>query len=127
MNIVDSSGWIEYFTDGPNAAFFAEPIERAEELVVPSIILYEVCKHIARRRSEIAAIPYIAIMSGARVADLTSLIAHLAANLSLEHELPMADAVILATARLWGATVWTQDDHFKGLEGVRYRRRKESS
>ncbi len=124
MNVVDSSGWIEYFAGGPNASFFADPIERTSELVVPTISLYEVYRHFCLRRTVDDAFRALASMHGGRLADLNPLIAHSAARIGLEHKLPMADAVILATAHLWGATVWTQDDHFKGFEGVRYRKRK---
>ncbi len=124
MNVVDSSGWLEYFANGPNASFFAAPIEQADELVVPSLSLFEVFKRVLQQRDENAALQAVAIMQQGAVVDLGASIALNAARLSVETKLPMADSVILATARHCSAQLWTQDADFKGIEGVRYRKRK---
>ena len=120
MNIVDSSGWLEYFSDGPNADCFAEPLVNVAELLVPTIILYEVFKVVCRQRGEDAALQAVALMQQGRVVELTSAIALLAAKLSLDAKLPMADSMILATAHAHDATLWTQDSDFEGLPGVRF-------
>ena len=120
MNLVDSSGWLEYFTDGPNAGFFAQAIENPDELVVPPINLYEVFKRILQQRSESEALQAIASMQQGEVVDLTASLALSAANISHAFKIPMADSIVLATARAYQAVLWTQDEHFKDLEGVRY-------
>ena len=120
MNVVDSSGWLEYFADGPNANHFAAPLGNVAELLVPSITLYEVFKVVCRQRGEDAALQAAAMMQQGRVIELTSSIALLAAKLSLDVKIPMADSIILATAQTHDAVLWTQDDDFKELPGVRY-------
>jgi len=119
MNIVDSSGWLEYFADGPNADFFARPIQDLGQLVVPTLSLYEVFRCIAQQRGEGDALQAIAVMQQAAVVDLTSPLALDSARLSLEAHLSMADSIILATARAFDATLWTQDADFKNMKGVR--------
>jgi predicted nucleic acid-binding protein len=120
VNIVDSSGWLEYFADGPNADRFAAPLGSVAELLVPSITLYEVFKIVCRQRGEDAALQAVAMMQQGQVIELSSSIALLAAKLSLDLKIPMADSIILATAQTHDAVLWTQDDDFKGLSGVRY-------
>ncbi len=120
MNLVDSSGWLEFFADGPNAKFFATPLKSVDESVVPTISIYEVFKSVLRQRDESAGLQAIALMKQGQVVDLTTDIAMMAAKLSLEHNVPMADSIILSTGRLYQATVWTQDADFKGLDGVEY-------
>jgi predicted nucleic acid-binding protein len=120
VNIVDSSGWLEYFSDGPNADCFAEPLGNVSELLMPTVILYEVFKVVCRQRGEDAALQAVALMQQARVVELSSSIALLAAKLSLEVKIPMADSIILATTQTNNATLWTQDNDFQGLPGVRY-------
>jgi len=120
MNVVDSSGWLEYFADGPNADFFAPAVEKVAELVVPSISIYEVFKRVLQQRDESDALQAVAVMQQGRVVDLDTAIALSAAKLSVELKLPMADSVMLATARAHKATLWTQDADFKDIEGVRY-------
>lgn len=124
MNVVDSSAWLEYFADGPNAGFFAPAIERTTQLVVPTICLFEVFKRAHQQRGEGPALQAVALMQQGTVVDLDSAIALTAARLSAEVGLPMADSIVLATARHHGATVWTQDADFEGLPGVRYRRKR---
>ena len=120
MNIVDSSGWLEYFADGPNAEFFASAIEKPEELLVPSLSLYEVFKRVLQQRDEGDALRAVAFMQQGSVVDLDSRTALSAAKVSFDLGLPMADSIMLATARLHNATFWTQDADFKGIEDVRY-------
>ena len=120
MNLVDSSGWLEYFTDGKNAKFFVRVIENTEELMVSTINLYEVYKKILLEKNEDAALQVIGLMQQAKVAEITSSIAIMAAKHSYELKLPMADSLIYSTARTHDATVWTQDADFKDLEEVKY-------
>lgn len=123
MNIIDSSGWLEYFADGPNAEFFAPGIENVEELFVPTISIYEVFKRILQQRSENEAIQAVVAMQQGKVIDLDTTIAISAAKLSIELKIPMADSIILATGREYNAVIWTQDADFEELEGVQYRSR----
>ena len=120
MNIVDSSGWLEYFADGPNTADFAEALESSGDLIVPTLSIYEVFKVVLRQRGESEALRTIALMQEGQLIDLTSTIALHAAKLSLELKIPMVDSVMLATAREYDAVLWTQDSDFEGIEGVRF-------
>lgn len=120
LNLVDSSGWIEYFTAGPGADFFASAIEAPDRLVVASLNLSEVFRWVQREKSEGAALQAIALMQQGRMVDLDSALAIRAAHLGLRHRLPLADSVIYATADAFGATLWTQDADFANLPGVRY-------
>jgi len=121
VNVVDSSAWLEYFGEGPNASFFAKPIEDTRKLLVPSLSLYEVFKRVLSQRGEGDALQAMALMQQGLVIDLDGPLALRAAKLSVEHRLPLADSVILATARAHEATLWTQDADFKGLAGVQFR------
>ncbi|WP_425154295.1 type II toxin-antitoxin system VapC family toxin [Candidatus Palauibacter sp.] len=121
MNVVDSSAWLEYFADGPNAAEFADAITDTEQLIVPSITLFEVFKRIREQRDPGAALYAVAQMRRGRVVDLDGDLAVEAAALSTEEGLPLADSIILATSRLEDAVLWTQDRDFEGMEGVEYR------
>ena len=125
MNVVDSSAWLEYFSDGPNADFFAPAIEAVDELLVPALGIFEVFKHVLRERGEASALQILAVLQQGSVVELDANLAVQAARLSLAERLPMADSVMLATARLNGATLWTQDADFEGKAGVRYRRRRD--
>ena len=120
MNVVDSCGWLEYFADGPNADFFAPAIENVSELVVPSISVYEVFKRVLQQRDESDALQAVAAMQQGLVVDLDTAIALNAAKISVELRLPMADSVMLATARAHTATLWTQDADFRNIEGIQY-------
>ena len=124
MNVVDSSAWLEYFADGPNASIFAGPVEDTGSLVVPSISLFEVFKRVLQHSDESAALQAVAVMQQGTVVNLGAAIAVNAARLSVDLRLPLADSVILATAREYGAELWTQDAEFKGIEGVQYRKRR---
>ena len=120
MNIVDSSGWLEYFANGVNAEAFAKPIEQLGELLVPSITMTEVFKRILQQRDEPAALQAAAHMSQGRVIVLDVRLALSAGKLGHELKLPLADSIILATAQFHHALLWTQDDDFKHILGVRY-------
>lgn len=120
MNVVDSSGWLEYFADADNADFFAEAITDTDNLVVPTISLLEVFKRILQQRDENAALQAVAAMRQGRVVPLDEEMALNAAKLGAEYRLPLADSVILATARRHEAMLWTQDRDFEGLEAVRF-------
>ena len=127
MNVVDSSGWIEYFTEGPNSGFFAGAIEKVDELIVPALAIYEVFKWVSRERGETQALKAIAHMQLGEVVDLDSKLAIYAARLSLQAKLPMADSIVYATARDHEATLWTQDDDFEGLANVKYIAKKKAA
>ena len=118
--IVDSSGWLEFFADGPNAAVFAEPLADASQLFVPVITIYEVFKVVMRQRSEHDALQAIALMRQGTVTDINETIALESAKLSLKYKTPMADSMILATAIRYNAELWTQDVDFINIPGVKY-------
>lgn len=120
MNVVDSSAWLEYFADGPNADHFAAPIEEPAALLVPSITLLEVFKRVSQQRSEDAALQCVAVMQQGTVVELDAALALRAAALGLRHRLPLADSIVYATAQASEATVWTQDADFEGLSGVQF-------
>jgi len=120
MNVVDSSAWLEYFADGPNAARFAPPIEATASLIVPTLSIFEVFKRIAQQRGDDDALRAVAIMEQATVVDLDRATALAAARLSIDHGIAMADSVMLATAQRHQALLWTQDADFDGLPGTRY-------
>jgi predicted nucleic acid-binding protein len=120
MNVIDSSGWLEYFISGENASFFAPAIQDVAHVVVPTISIFEVFKRTLIEKGRTDALEAVAIMYDGEVVDLDREIALIAADLSIELKLPMADSIILATAWAHNATLWTQDEHFKGIEGVKY-------
>lgn len=120
MNLVDSSAWLEYFAAGPHAARFTAVIEDVAHLVVPTIVLLEVTRRVMQQRGEDEALQIAAMLHQGQIVDLDDGIALNAAQLGLAHKLPLADSIIYATARQYGATVWTMDADFAGLAGVRY-------
>lgn len=120
MNLVDSSGWIAYFFGTPNANFFAKPILKVSELLVPSVCLYEVFKKISQEAGPAKAKDAVAQMKQGKVLAISEEIALSAATLSIEHRLPMADSLIYASALQHQATLWTQDEDFAGLPWVKY-------
>ena len=124
MNIVDSSGWLAYFADEPNAKHFLVPLSDSALLVVPTITLYEVFKVILRESSENAALQAAAAMQKGKVVELNTSLAIASSKLSLEYGLPMADSIILATAREYNAIIWTQDADFQNIRSVKYFPRK---
>ena len=120
MNLVDSSGWLEYLADESNAGFFAPAIENLQDLLVSTVNIYEVFKRILAQRDESAALQAVALMQQGAVVEVTSSIAMAAATFSHEHKLPMADSLIFITAREHQATLWTQDADFQDLPRVKY-------
>ncbi len=126
MNVVDSSAWLEYFAGGPNAGHFAPAVEDTENLVVPSLALYEVFKKVLQQAGETSALRAVTAMQQGSVVDLDASLAIEAALLGSELGLPLAESVILATARRHDAVLWTQDGDFEGLAGVEYRPRRDS-
>ena len=124
MNVVDSSGWLEYFARGINVSYFALVVKGTDTLVVPTVCMYEVFKRLIAQRGEEDALQAIGIMSLGIIADLTREIAVNAALISSEIKIAMADSIILATARAYDATLWTQDADFEGIGGVQYIEKK---
>jgi predicted nucleic acid-binding protein len=120
MNVVDSSGWLEYFADGENASLFAPVIEDTGRLIVPVICLFEVFKRLVVQYGENTALVSIGDMHHGQVAELTASIALQAAKISTDLKMAMADSIILATARAYEATLWTQDADFAGIDNVKY-------
>lgn len=120
MNVVDSSGWLEFFGKGAHGEIYAPIIQDSANLLVPVICIYEVFKRVTQLRDGEEALQAAALMATGKVVEVTMEIALLAADLSIAHKLPMADSLILATTRLYEATLWTQDAHFKGLDGVKF-------
>jgi predicted nucleic acid-binding protein len=124
MHVIDSSGWVEYLVNGTNADFFASPIQDRENLIIPTICLYEVFKRVLSEFGEDKALETVGEMLSGIVVELDRDIAIRAAQISLESKLAMADSIILATARIYDAMLWTQDVHFKDLDGVKYIEKK---
>lgn len=124
MNVVDSSAWLEYFADGPNASFFAPAIQDLKNLVVPSICVVEVFRRMMQQLGLDAALRAAAAMQEGTVISLDLGLAVDAGKIGVERKLPLADSIVFATARALGATLWTQDGDFEGLEDVRYRAKK---
>jgi len=120
VNLVDSSGWLEYLADGPNADFFANSIVATADLLVPTLSLYEVFKRVLQQRGEDDALQAVALMHQGMIVELSVSLALSAARISLNDKIPMADSIMLATARAHGATLWSQDSDFENIPGVRY-------
>jgi predicted nucleic acid-binding protein len=120
MNIVDSSGWLSYFADEPNAKYFLAPLHDEASLVVPTVTIYEVFKVVLRESNENDALQAAVAMQRGKVVDLSAPLAIAASKLSLEYNLPMADSIILATAKEFNATLWTQHSDFEKISGVKY-------
>lgn len=120
MNVVDSSGWIEYLQDTPRADLFAAAIEDRHHLLVPSIALFEVHKVLSRSLNEAIVTQCLDVMRLGRVLDLTDARAIAASKTSRQHQLAMADAAMYSMAREFGAEFWTQDIDYQGLPGVSY-------
>lgn len=116
MNVVDSSAWLEYLVDSERASLFAEPIEQTQQLIIPVLVIYELFKKVLRERGEQLALEVYGLLSQATVVDVDAPIATAAARLPL----PLADSIIYATAQRYEAMLWTQDEHFQGLPGVKF-------
>jgi predicted nucleic acid-binding protein len=121
VNVVDSSGWIEYLSGGGNASFFRTSLEGDEPILVPTLCLFEVYRHMLRHIGREEALEVVAAMRGGVVVELDDRLALEAAELSVETKLALADSIVLATARAHDAELWTQDSDFDGMAGVRYR------
>ena len=120
MNLVDSSGWLEYLTDSKNAKLFAPAIEKTDELIVSPINIYEIYKKILLEKDENSAIQVVGLMQQAKVIEVNSALAVQAAKLSYERKIPIADSIVYTTAKQNNAVVWTQDVDFKDLDDVKY-------
>ena len=120
MNVVDSSGWIEFFTAGASGLLFKPVIEQRDQLLVPAINIYEVYKILSRKLPAGAVLSCLDVMRQGRVLDLTDRRALAAADIAGKHKLAMADAVIYSMSREFDATLWTQDVDYEGLVGVNY-------
>src|SRR5699024_3143424 len=120
MNLLDSSGWLEYFVDGENADFFAPIAQDIENVIIPVICIYEIFKVVRREKSKSDALQAITVLQGGKIVEISQDIALSAAIVSRKHKLPMADSMIYAIAKKEKATLWTQDIDFKGLNNVKY-------
>jgi len=125
--VLDSSGWLEFFADGPLAEKFATRLRQPANIVTPTIAIYEVYKWIKRERSEEEAMQAVATMKKTKVVDLTEELALTAADLSLAHGLPMADSMMIAAARAHRAELVTTDAGFDGVSGVTIFSKKRTS
>lgn len=124
MNLVDSSAWLEYFADGPNADFFAPAVQKVGELIVPTVVLYEVYQVAAAQRDDYAGLQAVSVLQQGHVVELNASLALAAARLSRAEKLPMADSIILSSARAFGATIWTQDADFGRFPEVKFRAKR---
>ena len=117
--LVDSSGWIEFVQSGANASIFASALQEPL-LIVPTVVAYEVTRFLRREVGDDAADQTLSRMQQCIVADLDLALAVEAARLGIVERLAFADSIILATARRYEATLWTQDAHFEGMASVHY-------
>lgn len=124
MNLVDSSGWLEYFANDKNADFFSNAIEDTNNLIVSTINLYEVFKKVLQQKDENLALQAIALMQQGKIVEVDSSIALHSTKQSIDLKLPMADSIILTTAQVFNATLWTQDSDFTNIPGVKYIQKK---
>ena len=120
MSSIRRVGWNTLLTDGPNADFFAKSIITTADLVVPTLSLYEVFKRVLQQRDEDDALQAVALMQQGTIVELSAPVALSVARISLNEKIPMADSIILATARAYGATLWSQDSDFENIAEVRY-------
>ena len=120
MNVVDSSGWIEFFRAGANGPVFKPIIEDRARLLIPTIALFEVHRVLSRSLPADLVDRCLDVMRLGRVLDLTDARAIAASHIAAQHKLAMADAAMYAIALEFGASFWTQDVDYQGLPGVRY-------
>lgn len=120
LHILDSSAFLECLDDGPNTRHFAPILRKLPDLIIPSIVVTEVRKVALKQRTADAAEAVTASMLSGIIVPLNAKIALLAADFFVQHKLPLADSIIYATVRNQNATLWTQDEHFKGLPHVKY-------
>lgn len=118
MILIDSCGWIEFLSDGDKAEDYADYFAEIESIITPTIVIYEVIKKVLKERGEEAAVMVAAQMNCTKIIDLTESLSLLAVDLSVKHNLPMADAIVYATAKASECCVVTSDKHFKELENV---------
>lgn len=119
-HVVDTCGWIEWLVDGKLAENFASGLSDTGNLIVPTLVQFELYKWTMRERDEAAALGVIGLTEACQVQVLDTRIALLAAELATQHKLAMADAIIYATARAAGGILYTSDAHFSGLPDVCY-------
>ncbi|MDX8379187.1 MAG: type II toxin-antitoxin system VapC family toxin [Gallionella sp.] len=120
MIILDSSCWLEYFLDGKGADQYAQTIENNGEIIIPTIVLHEVFKVVMRATNEDSALAAAGVLQQFSVIPIDENIAMYSARLGQEHGLAMADSMILATAQIHQAALWTQDTDFRNLPNVKY-------
>ncbi len=123
MNVVDASGWLEYFTDGPDAAFFAQTLQEVDQLIVPTVTILDVFRHVYRHGDEGDALQAAAAMQQGKVVNLDTTVALSAGRLGVQHGLSPAAGVVLAAARKHEGRVWTLEEELRSVEGVKYRPR----
>lgn len=122
MILIDSYGWIEYFSEGALAASYAPYVEKANEenCITPTIVIYEVCRKMKKTLGEQKALEAYAHMSRTRIVELTSAISLRAVDVSINLTLGTADAIVVATAQECNAEIITSDKHLKDLDGVKF-------
>ncbi len=120
MNVIDSSAWLSYFAGDKNSTSFSNPIESLDTLLVPSITVTEVFKHVLRLKGDELALEVIAHMTQGKVISLDTQLAIDAGSYGVQHKLPLADSIIYATTMKFNATLWTQDSDFKDLPNVKF-------
>jgi toxin FitB len=118
LYLIDSSGWLEYLAEDSKASAFAHYLEAEASVLVPSLVIYEVYKHLARHRGRAVADRFVSQALHRRVVPFDETVALAAASLSIEHRLTAADAIIYATARVCYAQLVTANTRFRGLPSV---------
>ena len=127
MNVVDSSGWIEYFIDTTNADNFAPAIEKTALLIVPALSFFEVHRYLSRHADVKRREECLDVMQRGTVIELTTARAIAASNIAQKYKLAMADAVMYSIAQEFNATFWTQDVDYKDLPGVAFHAKSPAS
>ncbi len=120
-NLVDSSAWLEYLADAPNAGEFADAIEATAQLIVPTLVMTEVARRLDAQGRRRVIPQVVAHMRLGQIIPLDESLALAAASVGRQHSLALADSIVYATAIAFEATVWTQDVEFKPLDNVEYR------
>jgi toxin FitB len=120
MNVVDSSGWIEFFLGTPAGRIYKPVVEQTDQLIVPALALFEVHKFLSRSIDTAQRDVCLEIMRRGTVVPVTDARAIAASTVAQQHKLAMADAVMYSIALEHKATLWTQDVDYQGLAGVRY-------
>ncbi len=120
MIVIDTSGWLEYFTGGPNSNIFSTAIKNNPKIIIPTIILYDLWKKISREKGEDKVIEVVAQLKRFDIISLDESLSISVAKISNEFKIPMADSIIYGTAKKYNATLWAQDPDFKDFENVKY-------